>query len=101
MNSGCSSRQAVHHEANTLTSDASPRRSSLDRPGARPWTGDRSNSGTGLSRRADGIARGSRVRLQRSEEHTSELQSLMRISYAVSSLTKKTTTSHTTLQPND
>src|SRR3546814_4726494 len=31
----------------------------------------------------------------RSEEHTSELQSLMRISYAVFCLKKKTTTSHT------
>src|SRR3546814_3060433 len=30
----------------------------------------------------------------RSEEHTSELQSLMRISYAVFCLTKKTTTRH-------
>src|SRR3546814_3837701 len=30
----------------------------------------------------------------RSEEHTSELQSLMRISYAVFCLTKKTTTHH-------
>src|SRR3546814_2997378 len=35
----------------------------------------------------DGIARGD-IR-QRSEEHTSELQSLMRISYAVFCLTKK------------
>src|SRR3546814_10606007 len=32
----------------------------------------------------------------RSEEHTSELQSLMRISYAVFCLKKKTTRSHTT-----
>src|SRR3546814_5992957 len=32
---------------------------------------------------------------QRSEEHTSELQSLMRISYAVLSLTKKNNTSKT------
>src|SRR3546814_2837415 len=32
---------------------------------------------------------------QRSEEHTSELQSLMRISYAVFCLKKKTTTSKT------
>src|SRR3546814_1456978 len=32
----------------------------------------------------------------RSEEHTSELQSLMRISYAVFCLTKKTTTTTTT-----
>src|SRR3546814_5187863 len=31
---------------------------------------------------------------RRSEEHTSELQSLMRISYAVFCLKKKTTTSH-------
>src|SRR3546814_9939721 len=36
----------------------------------------------------------------RSEEHTSELQSLMRISYAVFCLKKKTTTNHaTTCQP--
>src|SRR3546814_10593130 len=32
--------------------------------------------------------------IARSEEHTSELQSLMRISYAVFCLKKKTTTSH-------
>src|SRR3546814_5318451 len=32
---------------------------------------------------------------QRSEEHTSELQSLMRISYAVFCLKKKTPTTHT------
>src|SRR3546814_2325652 len=36
---------------------------------------------------------GQRVRL-RSEEHTSELQSLMRISYAVFCLKKKTTNNH-------
>src|SRR3546814_9670483 len=35
--------------------------------------------------------------LQRSEEHTSELQSLMRISYAVFCLKKKTHTIHSTL----
>src|SRR3546814_5765783 len=34
----------------------------------------------------------------RSEEHTSELQSLMRISYAVFCLTKKTTTDNNTTQ---
>src|SRR3546814_3404413 len=33
---------------------------------------------------------------RRSEEHTSELQSLMRISYAVFCLTKKKTTTHQT-----
>src|SRR3546814_3589037 len=37
------------------------------------------------------------VAIGRSEEHTSELQSLMRISYAVFCLTKKT---HSTLQNN-
>src|SRR3546814_8326599 len=36
------------------------------------------------------------VELHRSEEHTSELQSLMRISYAVFCLKKKTTHIHTT-----
>src|SRR3546814_7516415 len=35
---------------------------------------------------------------RRSEEHTSELQSLMRISYAVFCLKKKTNTTHTTIQ---
>src|SRR3546814_4118505 len=34
--------------------------------------------------------------IHRSEEHTSELQSLMRISYAVFCLKKKTTTTHIT-----
>src|SRR3546814_6023042 len=37
------------------------------------------------------IRQGRLDRLERSEEHTSELQSLMRISYAVSCLKKKTT----------
>src|SRR3546814_14053564 len=37
----------------------------------------------------DPVTRGLRRRLPRSEEHTSELQSLMRISYAVFCLNKK------------
>src|SRR3546814_7282734 len=37
----------------------------------------------------------------RSEEHTSELQSLMRISYAVFCLKKKNNTKHLTLQDNN
>src|SRR3546814_6453306 len=37
------------------------------------------------------LARGGDIRMARSEEHTSELQSLMRISYAVFCLKKKTT----------
>src|SRR3546814_1714650 len=40
-------------------------------------------------------------RLSRSEEHTSELQSLMRISYAVFCLTQKTTTHKNTVRKID
>src|SRR3546814_1772768 len=43
--------------------------------------------------------RGRRVTVVRSEEHTSELQSLMRISYAVFCLTKNNTR-HTKTQQN-
>src|SRR3546814_5518885 len=46
-------------------------------------------------RPGEAATRSPRVRgLVRSEEHTSELQSLMRISYAVFCLTKKTGTPH-------
>src|SRR3546814_5898662 len=45
---------------------------------------------------SEGVAR---ARKQRSEEHTSELQSLMRISYAVFCLKKKTTTHPTPSTP--
>src|SRR3546814_4597638 len=44
------------------------------------------------------ISEGCNHRCSRSEEHTSELQSLMRISYAVFCLKKKTHKQHTTLQ---
>src|SRR3546814_6341834 len=40
-------------------------------------------------------------RISRSEEHTSELQSLLRISYAVFCLQKKTTTKQTTISNNN
>src|SRR3546814_5446064 len=40
----------------------------------------------------EGIAKAKPALLERSEEHTSELQSLMRISYAVFCLTKKNQT---------
>src|SRR3546814_6056928 len=43
-----------------------------------------------------GYARGGRACAVRSEEHTSELQSLMRISYAVFCLKKKTKTNTST-----
>src|SRR3546814_4608142 len=43
---------------------------------------------------------GHRAAYTRSEEHTSELQSLMRISYAVFCLKKKKTTTNITTLPN-
>src|SRR3546814_7489535 len=46
----------------------------------------------GAARAPTGLRRDRRSRLSRSEEHTSELQSLMRSSYAVFCLKKKTTT---------
>src|SRR3546814_8086233 len=50
---------------------------------------------TGLVARADrGQGRDRRVECRRSEEHTSELQSLMRISYAVFCLKKKNNQTH-------
>src|SRR3546814_2412155 len=56
-----------------------------------------------VANRLEPVAGAERVLLrarQRSEEHTSELQSLMRISYAVFCLKKKTKTIHaTTLHP--
>src|SRR3546814_219124 len=64
MKSGCSSRQAVHQEAKTLTRETSPLRSVLARPSVRPWTGGNENSGTGLPIRTEGSSRGSRVRPQ-------------------------------------
>src|SRR3546814_9850339 len=66
--------------------------------GARP---DAAGRGAGaVVRRADlceypRACAARRAALCRSEEHTSELQSLMRISYAVLCLKKKKTTSHT------
>src|SRR3546814_4270025 len=51
--------------------------------------------GGGIDRRQAGLGHGSRSLREcsdRSEEHTSELQSLMRISYAVFCLKKKRTT---------
>src|SRR3546814_1228237 len=45
-----------------------------------------------------GAAADTAARHQRSEEHTSELQSLMRISYAVFCLKKKNKTKHTKIQ---
>src|SRR3546814_9276939 len=72
----------------------SKRSSTWSNRGADPSGGDRERSHHSKSRpwsvlRAGGQA-GSTKADPRSEEHTSELQSLMRISYAVFCLTKKT-----------
>src|SRR3546814_3291234 len=55
-----------------------------------PWIGELSAARSALSRstRLDDVKSG-KGRRRRSEEHTSELQSLMRISYAVFCLKKK------------
>src|SRR3546814_2271062 len=78
---------------------ALPRRGSRRR-GRRRAT--RSTGGRGPARRRDGDPRRSRAdrrarrARRRSEEHTSELQSLMRISYAVFCLKKKKNTMYDT-----
>src|SRR3546814_7206094 len=61
-------------------------------------TGDPARTGICLPPRAQGSRTGNRSvprRAARSEEHTSELQSLMRISYAVFCLKKNKTTRNT------
>src|SRR3546814_5537824 len=73
-----------------------------NQPG-RPELGNDPAQARRLPPRLRRLRRGSRRRLRRprpppparSEEHTSELQSLMRISYAVFCLTKTTTVEHT------
>src|SRR3546814_4124561 len=57
---------------------------------------DRGNARSGKTRTETVYARRHRARLWRSEEHTSELQSLMRISYAVFCLKKKKNTTNLT-----
>src|SRR5260221_10550745 len=64
ISSGCSSLQATHHDANTLTNDTSPLRSAVDRPSVRPLTGAKVNSGTGFPTNAEGTRFGSRLRLR-------------------------------------
>src|SRR3546814_7185991 len=49
---------------------------------------------SGIARASYELALGKRLYVRRSEEHTSELQSLMRISYAVFCLKKQITSAH-------
>src|SRR3546814_9413129 len=58
-------------------------------PADAPRTALLSGHGMNLRLRAERAARPAQNRICRSEEHTSELQSLMRISYAVFCLKKK------------
>src|SRR3546814_7538361 len=53
--------------------------------------GEKASDEKDTSLRVPTGTKGTVIDVQRSEEHTSELQSLMRISYAVFCLTKKTT----------
>src|SRR3546814_6980303 len=64
-----------------------------DRIGSPPSTSRINRGGSGSPAQAGFRAR-NRTCQRRSEEHTSELQSLMRISYAVFCLKKKKTTTH-------
>src|SRR3546814_969548 len=65
--------------------------------------GDREAGDTALDRESAPLQQAShqRRRLMRSEEHTSELQSLMRSSYAVSCVKKKKKQQRTTITQND
>src|SRR3546814_9897657 len=71
--------------------------------GAKAKAAERSSSTSGQSCRKASSAGSSHWKQERSEEHTSELQSLMRISYAVFCLKKKkqnNTYNTNTLYPN-
>src|SRR3546814_7397834 len=63
----------------------------LDRPGEQVRIGGRGCHGPSMAATAPAALDPHRLRPERSEEHTSELQSLMRISYAVFCLKKKKT----------
>src|SRR3546814_4630645 len=63
--------------------------------GGQPPFDTRSDEGWPATRSAQSAEWWAREDLNRSEEHTSELQSLMRISYAVFCLTKKKYSLHT------
>src|SRR3546814_6343451 len=85
-------------------------RSAIPRAARHAWRTRRHHPGAGLELRPAAVLPGMRVRrlqscglghaatgARRSEEHTSELQSLMRISYAVFCLKKKKNSTSTTI----
>src|SRR3546814_2083048 len=94
----CSASRAGNIEAccndarNYLISRTSPIGQIFQNLLPEPQTSRRQPGPMQISRRPQNILRAVLMRRLRSEEHTSELQSLMRISYAVFCLKKKTNT---------
>src|SRR3546814_9292376 len=89
------SRQFEHHRCDVVPAQCRARRDARSRADAENRRGDRGRNPRDRARmdlRADDHgAAGRSLGPRRSEEHTSELQSLMRSSYAVFCLNKKTT----------
>src|SRR3546814_3119014 len=88
----CSSDLAPQHMARARTGERRPR--TRLRRAAHPARAQPQSARMGTDRDRDAPRRRGR-RAQRSEEYTSELQSLMRISYAVFCLKKKKKTKST------
>src|SRR3546814_9976741 len=91
----------IPNEAPRATSKAAQSESSGPRPVRRQVsrnTQANNNSGRSSSGRGNGDQNNLPARSGRSEEHTSELQSLMRISYAVFCLKKKNKTTNVSIK---
>src|SRR3546814_8470466 len=87
-------RTRANAEVHRLDRDSRQDRARTERAAQRACTGGTDRSGDAWSATADrsidrATAAGGQRRSRRSEEHTSELQSLMRISYAVFCLKQK------------
>src|SRR3546814_6109037 len=91
----CQGRRPMHlvEEGRRERQDRRRRHLHAERPDRR--YGDGGHDGGEEDRRDDHYEGQGADRRRRSEEHTSELQSLMRISYAVFCLKKKKTATHT------
>src|SRR3546814_3143159 len=83
----------VQHEGAHLRRDRRSKREFLARPKGAADVTDQGRTGLGAA--VDRVHPGVCRKCGRSEEHTSELQSLMRISYAVFCLKKKTKYNYT------
>src|SRR3546814_6555572 len=80
---------ACHGDVSPYSPSSRLRRPSPSRPRPSPSPRERRSPRSLLRIMAEGPVSGSSTLMVRSEEHTSELQSLMRISYAVFCLKKK------------